>query len=108
MIGEYDFDARRFEMFDAPAGQARIGVGTADDHAHDAGADDGIDAGWRAAPVLAGFNGDIKRAAGSLEAGAFERLGLGMRTAAWSGDGAGNKGVGSAINDKGCGDRFIS
>src|SRR5690606_18810252 len=55
---------------------------------------------WRAIPMMARLDGDIKCAAGSLEAGQFERLGLRMKPAVAGGDGAGDQDLMARVDNQ--------
>ena len=59
-------------------GDQRIGIVRGGDDFRDAGGDDGIGAGRRAAGVRAGFEGDIERGAAGAVAGFFEREDFGV------------------------------
>ena len=62
-------DARRAQCFDAVAGHGGVGVDGGGDDAREAGADEGIGAGRRAASNAAGLEGDVGGAAANAIAG---------------------------------------
>jgi hypothetical protein len=88
LLGEQadlDVDAGGPQRGEAPAGDPRVGVLEGDDHAADAGGDDGIGAGGdealaAAGGVGAGLEGGVERGAPSRLAGAGQRVELGVGT----------------------------
>ena len=58
-----DFDARGAQCLEAVAGDGRVGVDGGGDDAAEAGLDERVGAGRRAAGDVAGLEGDVGRAA---------------------------------------------
>ena len=81
---EVDLDSGLTKPRDAAGGDG-IGIGHADDHSSDAGLDEGVDTGWGATVVIAGFEGDPRRSFSSRCPGSGEGDDLGMRATATGG-----------------------
>lgn len=78
VFGQHNFNPGRFEAFDFSLGRARVRIGKTNDHAHDPGAYNGIDAGRRPPPMAAGLQRNIERCANRIEPGGLERRRLGV------------------------------